>query len=64
MRPLAERLAARGLGCLLVDWPGFGESARGRLGYGPQLFRDFLADFTAVCVPTDAAVVAAGHAAA
>jgi|SRR5208282_3849062 len=29
MYPLAECLAARGFGCLLVDWPGFGDCARG-----------------------------------
>jgi pimeloyl-ACP methyl ester carboxylesterase len=63
MRPLAERLAARGCSCMLVDWPGFGDSTRGRLGYGPQLYRDFLADFAAAVVPRGAAIVAAGHAA-
>jgi pimeloyl-ACP methyl ester carboxylesterase len=64
MRPLAEHLAARGFACMLVDWPGFGDSTRGRLCYVPQLYRDFLADFAATAVPWGAAVVAAGHAAA
>jgi pimeloyl-ACP methyl ester carboxylesterase len=63
MRPLAECLAAQGCSCMLVDWPGFGDSTRGRLGYGPQLYRHFLADFAAAVVPSGAAVVAAGHAA-
>ena len=48
---------------MLVDWPGFGDSMRGRLGFGPRLYHHFLADFTAAVVPRGAAVVAAGHAA-
>jgi pimeloyl-ACP methyl ester carboxylesterase len=63
MRPLAERLAAQGSSCMLVDWPGFGDSTRGRLDSGPQLYRHFLADFVAAVVPSGAAVIAAGHAA-
>jgi pimeloyl-ACP methyl ester carboxylesterase len=63
MRPLADHLAARGCSCVLVDWPGFGDSTRGRLGYGPRLYHCFLADFSAAVVPKEAAVVAAGHAA-
>ena len=64
MRPSAERLAARGFGYILVDWPGFGDSTRGRRGYGPRLYCHFLADFAATTVPSGASVVAAGHAAA
>jgi pimeloyl-ACP methyl ester carboxylesterase len=63
MRPLAECLAAQDCSCMLVDWPGFGDSTRGRLGYGPQLYHHFLADFAAAVVPRGAAVIAAGHAA-
>ena len=63
MRPLAEHLAAQGCSCTLVDWPGFGGSMRGRLSYGPQLYRHFLADFATAVTPKGAAVVAAGHAA-
>jgi pimeloyl-ACP methyl ester carboxylesterase len=63
MRPLAESLAAQGCSCMLVDWPGFGDSTRGRFGYGPRLYHHFLADFAAAVVPSGAAVVAAGHAA-
>jgi pimeloyl-ACP methyl ester carboxylesterase len=63
MRPLAERLAAQGCCCMLVDWPGFGDSTRGRLGYEPRLYHHFLADFATAVVPKESAVVAAGHAA-
>ncbi len=63
MRPLATRLAARGFACMLLDWPGFGASTRGRLGYSPALYHQFLADFAAAFLPAGA-VVAAGHAAA
>jgi pimeloyl-ACP methyl ester carboxylesterase len=63
MRPLAEHLAARGCGCMLVDWPGFGDSTRGRLGYRPRLYHHSLADFVAAVLPSGAAIVAAGHAA-
>jgi pimeloyl-ACP methyl ester carboxylesterase len=63
MRPLAEHLAAKGCCCILVDWPGFGDSTRERLDYKPQLYYHFLADFVAAVVPGGAAVVAAGHAA-
>jgi alpha-beta hydrolase superfamily lysophospholipase len=42
MRPLAEYLAVRGCSCMLVDWPGFGDSMRGRLGYEPRFYHRFL----------------------
>ena len=64
MLPLAGCLATQGLRCKLIDWPGFGDSTRGRLNYGPQLYHSFLADFAVTAVPPGAAVVAAGHAAA
>lgn len=63
MRPLADRLAAAGFGCTLLDWPGFGLSDRGRLDYGPALFHSFLADFAAAALTPGTAAVAAGHAA-
>jgi len=63
MRPLADRLAAAGLGCMLLDWPGFGSSDRGRFDYGPALYRRFLADFAEAVLAQGTAVVAAGHAA-
>ncbi len=62
MRPLASRLAATGFACTLLDWPGFGASTRGRLGYGPAFYDRFLADFCAAAMPAGTAVVAAGHA--
>ncbi len=62
MRPLASRLAASGLACTVLDWPGFGSSTRGRLDYGPALYRRFLADFVAATMPAGGAVIAAGHA--
>jgi pimeloyl-ACP methyl ester carboxylesterase len=63
MRPLAARLVARGFACTLLDWPGFGASTRGRLGYSPALYHQFVADFAAAVLPAGTAVVAAGHAA-
>ena len=62
MRPLASWLAAAGFACTLLDWPGFGASTRGRLGYGSALYGRFLADFCAAAMPAGAAVAAAGHA--
>jgi pimeloyl-ACP methyl ester carboxylesterase len=62
MRPLASRLAASEFACTLLDWPGFGTSTRGRLDYGPALYRRFLADFVPAVLPAGAAVIAAGHA--
>ncbi len=62
MRPLALHLAAAGFACTLVDWPGFGSSTRGRLGYGPALYEGFLADFCTAVTPAGTAVIAAGHA--
>jgi pimeloyl-ACP methyl ester carboxylesterase len=64
MRPLASRLAVSGFACTLLDWPGFGSSTRGPLGYGPALYRRFLADFIQAVLPAGAAVVAVGHASA
>ena len=63
MRPLADRLAVAGFGCVVLDWPGFGASDRRRLAYGPALFGTFLADFAGAVLAPGAAVVAAGHAA-
>ncbi len=62
MRPLASLLALSGFTCTLMDWPGFGSSTRGRLDYGPLLYRRFLADFAAAVLPAGSAVIAAGHA--
>lgn len=62
LRPLAALLAAEGFRCTLLDWPGFGDSERPRLDYGPALFRDFLAAFAEGRGP-GLGVVACGHAA-
>ncbi len=46
-----------------LDWPGFGESDRPPLDYGPALYTQFLQDFVAATFETPIAIVAAGHAA-
>jgi pimeloyl-ACP methyl ester carboxylesterase len=63
MRPLAECLANQGCSWVLVDWPGFGESTRGRFDYGPRLYHKFLADFAATLVCRGPRRSSAGHAA-
>jgi len=47
----------------LIDWPGFGDSARPSLHYQPDLYRQFLGAFVRDTFPQRVAVVAAGHAA-
>jgi alpha-beta hydrolase superfamily lysophospholipase len=47
LHPLADRFAAAGLRCVLLDRAGFGASDRLDLPYGPALHRAFLADFVA-----------------
>jgi hypothetical protein len=39
-----------------LDWPGFGDSTRVRLDYGPRLYQQFLADFATALVPKGAAL--------
>ncbi|MEO1353310.1 MAG: alpha/beta hydrolase [Cyanobacteria bacterium J06635_15] len=46
-----------------LDWPGFGESDRLPLDYGPALYTQFLQDFVVATFETPIAIVAAGHAA-
>ena len=46
-----------------LDWPGFGESDRPPLDYGPALYTQFLQDFVTATFETPIAIVAAGHAA-
>jgi pimeloyl-ACP methyl ester carboxylesterase len=48
---------------MALDWPGFGESDRPPLDYGPALYTQFLQDFVAATFETPIAIVAAGHAA-
>jgi pimeloyl-ACP methyl ester carboxylesterase len=62
MRPLAELLASN-FQVVSLDWPGFGESARPRIDYQPQLYHQFLKDFVESIFKSPVAVVAAGHAA-
>src|ERR1700694_5518844 len=62
MRPLQERLSAR-YRTVSVDWPGFGDRARPRLGWTPEAHRMFLTFVLDTVVPAPHAVVAAGHAA-
>ncbi|KAB8334376.1 alpha/beta hydrolase [Scytonema tolypothrichoides VB-61278] len=47
-----------------VDWPGFGQSSRLGVNYGPGLYQQFLEDFVTSVLETPVAVVAAGHSAA
>ncbi|MBW4635970.1 MAG: alpha/beta hydrolase [Iphinoe sp. HA4291-MV1] len=47
-----------------VDWPGFGQSSRLAVNYGPILYQQFLKDFVTSVLNTPVAVVAAGHSAA
>ncbi|QDL08373.1 alpha/beta hydrolase [Brasilonema octagenarum UFV-E1] len=46
-----------------VDWPGFGQSSRFGVNYGPALYQQFLEDFVTSVLDTPVAVVAAGHSA-
>ncbi|MEO1093472.1 MAG: alpha/beta hydrolase [Cyanobacteria bacterium J06638_28] len=46
-----------------LDWPGFGESDRLPLDYGPALYTQFLQDFVTATFERPIAIVAAGHAA-
>ena len=46
----------------ILDWPGFGDSDRLRLPYGPALYQQFLRDFVAAQFSQPIPVIAAGHA--
>ena len=48
---------------IALDWPGFGDSDRPSIQYGPALYRQLLQDFVRDCVDQPVAVIAAGHAA-
>jgi hypothetical protein len=52
-----------GICSAVLDWPGFGDSDRLRLNYGPALYHQFLQDFVQAQFTQPIAVVAAGHAA-
>ncbi|MEM7797540.1 MAG: alpha/beta hydrolase [Cyanobacteria bacterium P01_C01_bin.118] len=59
---LAQNLAAQ-YQVTVLDWPGFGDSDRLRLAYGPELYQQFLKDFVAAQFSQPIPVIAAGHAA-
>lgn len=62
LKALAVGLAPR-FQVTALDWPGFGESDRPPLDYGPALYTQFLQDFVAATFETPIAIGAAGHAA-
>ncbi|MGP1387207.1 MAG: alpha/beta fold hydrolase [Thainema sp.] len=62
LKALAQQLAAQ-FQVVALDWPGFGESDRLPLNYGPALYNQFLQDFVSVRFDTLVAIAAAGHAA-
>jgi hypothetical protein len=42
LRPLQERLGVAGFSTLAIDWPGFGDLARPKVDWRPDLYRAFL----------------------
>ncbi len=46
---------------IALDWPGFGDSDRLRLAYGPKFYQRFLQDFVTALFDRPITVVAAGH---
>jgi pimeloyl-ACP methyl ester carboxylesterase len=62
MFPLLERLSPR-FHISTVDWPGFGDRARPRNDWSPEILSAFLNWYLSEIVPPPHAVVAAGHAA-
>lgn len=63
MRPLFDRLASE-FRVSTVGWPGFGDHARPRANWSPDLLSAFLNWFLNEIVPPPHAVIAARHAAA
>ena len=59
---LHERLAVK-FAAVSVDWPGFGDLARPRLDWRPELYVEFLDHLLAAVAPSPYAIIAAGHAA-
>jgi pimeloyl-ACP methyl ester carboxylesterase len=55
------RLLADRYQTIALDWPGFGDSERPKLDYGPALYQQFLADFLRDCLSAPAAILVAGH---
>ncbi|GAB4227618.1 MAG: alpha/beta fold hydrolase [Elainellaceae cyanobacterium] len=62
MRGLAEYLADR-YRVVMLDWVGFGESARPAWRYRPAVYQAFLKDFVRTVFTEPVVVIAAGHAA-
>ncbi|MEM8602969.1 MAG: alpha/beta hydrolase [Cyanobacteria bacterium P01_H01_bin.121] len=60
--PLARALATR-YQAIALDWPGFGDSDRPPVDYGPELYGQFLQAFVEAHFSEPIRVVAAGHAA-
>jgi pimeloyl-ACP methyl ester carboxylesterase len=61
MRPLQERLAKQ-YSTLCTDWPGFGDRARPRVDWTPEVYSAFLSFLLTEVIPRPHAIVAAGHA--
>ncbi|MBB5468136.1 pimeloyl-ACP methyl ester carboxylesterase [Paraburkholderia sp. CI2] len=62
MRPLLDLLAPQ-FHVTTVDWPGFGDQARPKEEWSPELLSEFLNWFLSDIVAPPHAIVAAGHAA-
>ncbi len=60
MGGMAERLGDR-FEVVALDWPGFGDSDRPGVQYGPEFYHQFLGDFVSSVFPGPVAIVAAGH---
>ncbi len=62
MAELARLLAAE-YQVFVLDWPGFGQSARPAIAYSPAVYRTLLKDFVRSTFEQPVVVIAAGHAA-
>mgnify|MGYP001794820946 CR=1 FL=1 len=62
LNTLASQLASQ-YQVTVLDWPGFGDSDRLRLAYGPDFYQKFLREFVKTQFSGPMAVIAAGHAA-
>ncbi len=60
MLGMAELLCDR-FEVVAVDWPGFGDSDRPGVQYGPDFYHQFLADFVTSVFGRPIVIVAAGH---
>jgi pimeloyl-ACP methyl ester carboxylesterase len=61
MRPLQERLS-REYSTLSIDWPGFGDEARPKMDWAPEVYAAFLSFLLTSVVREPHAIIAAGHA--